>query len=154
MVFNRQVKAIAIAGCALLLAGPAWPQDSQSSLGGLPLSDIEAIASEAYDAGELEEAILFWTAAANRGSVSAMVSLAVTYQEIGGSGDRKRVEDWYRAAAREGDVIARVSLADLLLQKDPPQTKEARTLLQQAADADNVYAQERLKALGGAKPTN
>lgn len=154
MVFNRQVKAFAIAGCVLFLTGPAWTQDSKSSLGALPLSDIEAIASEAYDAGEMEEAILFWTAAAKRGSVSAMVSLAVTHQENGGPGHEKRVEDWYRAAAREGDVIARISLADLLLQKDPPRKKEAQALLQQAADANNDYARQRLQALGDDKSIN
>lgn len=154
MILNRLIRAIAIALCALWLTNPASSADNQSSLGALPLSDIEAIASEAYDAGELEEAILFWTAAAKRGSVSAMVSLAVTYRETGGPGDEERVEEWYRAASRQGDVIALISLADLLLQKDPPQTNEARTLLQRAADADNVYAEERLKALGDGKKTN
>lgn len=154
MNFNRLIKAIAVACAALWLTIPVVMADDQSSLGSLPLSDIEAIASEAYDAGELEEAILFWTAAAKRGSISAMVSLAVTYEETGGRGDQERAEDWYRAASRKGDVIAHISLADLLLQKDPPQTKEALALLQQAADANNDYAKERLKALGDGKPTN
>ena len=154
MTFDRLTQTVAIAFGALGLMLSVSMAENQSGPGNLPLSDIEAIASEAYDAGELEEAILFWNAAANRGSVSAMVSLAVTYQEIGNSGDMEQAEKWYRAAVEKGDVFAQISLADLLLNKVPPDTKEAMTLLRQAADADNAYARERLKAFGDGKTIN
>lgn len=144
MASNRLLRAILfvsfLSGSVLTAAG----EGQKSGLGDLPLSDIEAIASEAYDAGELEEAVLFWSAAAKRGSVSAMVSLAVTYEEIGSHGDTRRVEIWYRAAAEKGDVIAKISLAEILLNRMPAKTDEAMMLLTEAAEAGNLYARDLL----------
>lgn len=144
MTSNRLIRAFLFAS---FLSGSgliATAQEQKSGLGDLPLSDIEAIATEAYDAGELEEAALFWSAAAKRGSVSAMVSLAVTYEEIGSHGDAKRVEIWYRAASEKGDVIAKISLAEILLNRKPAKTEEALQLLTEAAEAGNLYARDLL----------
>ncbi|MEM1049317.1 MAG: hypothetical protein AAGL24_24400 [Pseudomonadota bacterium] len=148
---------ILCAACgSLLMLGLLLPGEANSAepgLSDLSIVEIEAIAREAYDAGELDEAILFWNAAANRGSVTAMVSLAAAYEESSVSNATAMAKKWYRAAARHGDVIAMVSLADILLDQSPRNRIEARVLLRRAAEAGNAYAIDRLRSIDASPST-
>lgn len=147
MFAGRILCAVCISLLAFGLFLPGEANSTDPGLSDLSVFEIEAIASEAYDAGELDEAILFWNAAANRGSVTAMVSLAAAYEESSVSNASAMAKRWYRAAARYGDVIAMVNLADILLDQSPRNTIEARALLRRAAEAGNAYAIDRLRSI-------
>ena len=69
---RRVARLAALLSLAVGLAAPlsGARAEGNSASGDLDLSEIEVLASEAYDAGELNEAILFWRSAANRSNLT------------------------------------------------------------------------------------
>lgn len=96
-----------------------------------------------FESAEYSDAVSAWLPLARRGNVHVQMSLTAAYEKLGGTENRAKALDWYRAAAEQGHPEGQLHLAAAyargdLIDRDMP---KAVQWWERAAKQGNVRAQ-------------